>query len=134
MLDVVALPLHFGRRFQLWSYTVSHCLLLLRSNKNEDNTTRLDVLFRGVIEAKVPRNLTNLSIGLIPAGDPLLRTLGVERKPERHVFSLTADDYETGYVAAWSVAFAEDDLDYDDPCAIEELVYWDHVIKHGQYE
>jgi hypothetical protein len=132
----IALPLQFGRKFQLWSYGVSHCLLLLRSTRNMDDpdSTRLDVLFRGVREMKVPRSLHNLSIDLIPKGDPILDKLGVEREPEFHVFSLTADDYRSGYVVAWSFSFAEDDLDFDYPCAIEDTTYWSHVIKYGRYE
>lgn len=130
----IALPIHFPRRFQLWSYAVSHSLLLLRSTKNEDHPSRLDVLFRGVSEVKLPRSLTNVSIGLVPDGDPLLDELGVRRKPEIHAFSVTADDYDGGFVVAWSVHFAEDDLDFDDPCAIEERTYWRHVTSHGGYE
>jgi hypothetical protein len=132
----IALPIQFGRKFQLWSYAISQSLLLLRSTRNMDDpdSTRLDVLFLGVSEVKVPRSLHNLSIDLIPDGDPLLNKLGVERKPERHVFSLTGDDYQSGYVVAWSVHFAEDDLDFDYPSAIDERIYWPHVIKHGKYK
>ncbi|MBP2323270.1 hypothetical protein JOF56_003655 [Kibdelosporangium banguiense] len=132
----IALPLQFGREFELWSYGVSHCLLLLRSKRNIDdpNSTRLDVLFRGVKEMKVPRSLNNISIDLIHKGDPLLDKLGVEREPEFYVFSLTADDYQSGYVVAWSVSFAEDDLDFEYPCAIEDSTFWPHVIKYGQYQ
>jgi hypothetical protein len=83
---------------------------------------------------KVPRSLHNLSIDLIPKGDPLLNKLGVEREPEFYVFSLTGDDYQSGYVVAWSMYFAEDDLDVDYPSALDEHIYWPHVIRHGQYE
>jgi hypothetical protein len=50
----ITLPIRFERRFQLWYFTVSHGLLLLRSNRDSSLGTRLDVMFRGVIEMKVP--------------------------------------------------------------------------------
>ena len=36
------------RRFQLWSYRVSHSQLLLRSVRDAEHTSRIDVLFKGV--------------------------------------------------------------------------------------
>jgi len=37
-----------GRKFQIWSYSVSHGSLLFRSVKNEKNNTRIDIFFKNV--------------------------------------------------------------------------------------
>ena len=45
----VRLPLDFGaRKFQLWTYAVSHAQMLLRSNQSESSRTRIDLLFKNV--------------------------------------------------------------------------------------
>jgi hypothetical protein len=44
------------RRFQMWAYSVSHSLLLLRSVKTAVHSSRIDLLFTGVsfIQPSVP--------------------------------------------------------------------------------
>jgi hypothetical protein len=50
------------RRFQLWSYRVSHSQLLLRSVKDAEHTSRIDVLFKGVDALDLPTRLDGLVI------------------------------------------------------------------------
>jgi hypothetical protein len=46
--------LNFERRFEVWVYSVSHAQLMLRGNRSETFTTRIDVLFKGVAAINLP--------------------------------------------------------------------------------
>jgi hypothetical protein len=49
-------------RFQLWSYTVSHGQLLLRSTPSAARATQIDVLFKGVSAISLSTNLDGLEV------------------------------------------------------------------------
>jgi hypothetical protein len=51
-----------GRTFQVWFYTVGMRRLILRSTKDEQHPTRIDVLLQGVTHLKLPTLLVGLSI------------------------------------------------------------------------
>jgi hypothetical protein len=52
----------FNRRFQLWSYSVSHAQLLLRSTKDDQHQTQVDVLFKNVRLMCLPVTMDGLTI------------------------------------------------------------------------
>ncbi|WP_411347176.1 hypothetical protein [Paenibacillus sp. WLX2291] len=53
----------FGdRKFKLWYYTISHGQLLLRSIKDDNNTTNIDVMFLDVDYIELPRYLSDVKL------------------------------------------------------------------------
>jgi len=48
--------------FELWRYTVSHHQLLMRSNKGNSSSTRLEVLFKDVGFMAVPPVMKGFTI------------------------------------------------------------------------
>ena len=133
--ETITLPIKFERRFQLWYYTVSFRVLLLRSNKDANTPTRVDVMFRGVTEMRLPSQLRNLTIGVLTESDPRLAALGIQRTPEHHVFSLEADDFQGGYAVAWNMYFAEDEKMYDDESLLDtgQAIPEGAALRVGQY-
>lgn len=85
--------------FQMWRYTVSHGQLLLRSTKEDgEQTTRIDILFKGVRRIDMP-TLTN----------------GLRIKPARkRAFSVSGDGWK-GSVSALGGWVREDEGDYAEP-------------------
>jgi hypothetical protein len=79
------------RHFQIWKYTVSQAQLLLRSVKDDDHPTRLDVLFVGVTHLELPTSFDGLRI---------------ERTGDD--FRLTGRDWQSAVVAL-NLAHAEDE-------------------------
>jgi hypothetical protein len=107
------------RRFQMWSYIVSHGQLLLRSTKGDGHDTRVDVLFKNVVHINLPTLLTGLRV---TEADPATRNrvlasvTGRSALPETetHVF-LVQDANTSGVVVAGFVGLAEDSGEYSDP-------------------
>jgi hypothetical protein len=52
----------FSRKFQVWSYSVSHAQLLIRSTKNSQYPTQVDVLFKNVNGVLLPTFFDGLTI------------------------------------------------------------------------
>jgi hypothetical protein len=50
------------RRFQMWRYSVSHGQLLLRSNRDNDHATRIEVLFKAVDRVELPTLMHGLRV------------------------------------------------------------------------
>jgi hypothetical protein len=108
---------NYDRRFQVWKYTVGHSQLLLRSTKSPDHATRVDVLFKGVAEFRLPTSFDGLSIREIPKDDRqetanlhLLTSLS----PDTRVFVIQGNDF-SGYVAALAALHHEDEGEYYAP-------------------
>jgi hypothetical protein len=101
----------------MWAYTVSHKELLLRSRKDDEGGTRIDVLFKGVEALCLPTKLTNLAIreasdeeaahglGGLAAADPT---------GELRVFLVQSAEGE-GRVVALVMFYAEDDGWWHEP-------------------
>ena len=51
-----------GRKFQLWEYRVGHGSLLVRSPKDSEHPTNVDVICMGVEYLELPRFMADLSI------------------------------------------------------------------------
>lgn len=63
-------PVTGNRRFQMWSFRVSHGVLLLRSPKGIANRANVDIRFTGVQYCKVPRHLGQIEF-CVPNADEL---------------------------------------------------------------
>ncbi len=112
-MPAIEFPLRLPRRFELWSYRVSHGVLLLRSNPLPDQPTRIDVQFRFTSDLKLPVVLNDLVIDL--DGDR---------------YALVAADYPDGYVVAENLQVAEDDLQGHQPSVFEDEELVPHRKRH----
>ncbi|MET8763644.1 hypothetical protein [Lentzea sp. NPDC004782] len=112
-MPAIEFPLRLPRRFELWSYQVSHGVLLLRSAPRADQPTRIDVQFRFTSDLKLPAVLNDLVIDL--AGDR---------------YTLVAADYPDGYVVAENLQVAEDDLEAHQPSVFEDERLVPHRSSH----
>ncbi|MFE6511680.1 hypothetical protein ACFVDI_21090 [Nocardioides sp. NPDC057767] len=119
------MPFNPGRTFQVWSYHVSHSVLLLRSNRDSGSHTRMDMMFRGVTELQVRSKMKDLVVGL--AGPESAADGG------RFKFSLDVGDWH-GYVVARGLYFSEDDLAYGEPSTIDDRELYAHVVRAGMWE
>jgi hypothetical protein len=129
----MALPVRFDRRFQLWSYSVSHSVLLLRSNRGSDHSTRIDLMFRAVVELRLRHNISDLSIGVTLDDDAKIRDLGIEDCGNRYAFLVSSRDFPNGYVVAGSLYFSEDYLLDGEPTTIDNRELADQVVRSGYY-
>jgi hypothetical protein len=107
---------YYDRPFQVWSYTVSHGQLLLRSPKSLSNPTRVDILFKNTVAMFLPAAFESLTISRVHAQDLGLdeTALGLKGKT---IFRLR-DLHFDGFVAAGAVVIHEDDREYDEPSEI----------------
>jgi hypothetical protein len=111
-----------GRTFQLWEYHVGHKQLLLRSTKESDHPTRVEVAFKNVRALKIPTVMRDLSISL--ASDSVATAARAQTGTDSgtvSVFALVGSGFE-GYVIA-GVAFGhEDEGEYSDPspCSLDD--------------
>jgi hypothetical protein len=105
-----------ARFFQLWSYSVSHSELLLRSTKSAEFPTRIDVFFKGVKEVHLP--ITSSGLSITEACDTEIQRLHpLRRSPldkDVKVFMVQGEDF-TGYVAALIALYHEDEGEYNEP-------------------
>lgn len=106
----------FSRRFQMWRYAVGHGQLLLRSTKDPDFSTRVDVLFKNVAAIHLPTILAGMTVS--DATDSEKSELNLQIDPSRlegrKIFVVRGSNY-LGYVVAGNVASHEDDRDYHEP-------------------
>src|SRR5262245_33444049 len=129
----LTLPLILQRRFQLWSYGVSHSVLLLRSNTSSDATSRIDLMFRSVTALKIRHCYDWLRIGVaLPQdiGDDQLQLGDVS---DRFLFTVGASADDLGYVVAGSLFLSEDDLEDGQPSTIGNRELAAPVIRSGVY-
>ena len=129
----IEFPVALDRKFQLWSFDVSHSVLLLRS-VGDGASTRIDVMFRAVREMRVRKVVEGLALDIVRDGDPRLVEFGVAPDPYRHVFAVSSPGFPYGYVIAASVFTAEDDLSYGDPSALDHSELEGHVIRSTYFE
>jgi hypothetical protein len=112
----------FQRRFEVWLYIVSHGQLLLRSNRSEKFSTRIDVLFKDVAAMALPTAFDELSIAEVSTdvARDLNVQLGVWRLERRKVFAIRGANFR-GYVVAGAVFWHEDEGTHSDPSYFESL-------------
>jgi hypothetical protein len=105
------------RTFQVWLYTVSHSILLLRSVKDERLSTRIDLLFKPVRFMSVPATLTGIDVRLVERADltgPEHAAVVGASGPEDKVFALSGER-GGAWVVSGVMAFHEDHGAYSDP-------------------
>ncbi|WP_052851295.1 hypothetical protein [Streptomyces avicenniae] len=101
----------WDRTFQLWQYSVSHSLLLLRSFHPQRYSTRIDVAFASVSEMKVAATYERLTVQEAE-GRLAHDTLGREPLGHETVYLLNGG---AGYVCATRCAWHEDDGNHKTP-------------------
>jgi hypothetical protein len=106
-----------GRLFQVWSYSVSHSELLLRSTKSSHDTTRVDVLYKGVKEMSLRVSSPKLQIAKA-SHEEIERLQTLLHRPlgssDAAVFIIKEGDF-LGYVVALTCFLHEDSRGYNDP-------------------
>lgn len=109
------------RLFSVFGYSMSHGLLLLRSGKsNENQNTRVDVLFHDARAMEIRAWFKGVRIEEIDDLDFLngLRSRPVEvLEPGNRIYALSSSGWE-GFVVAGIVRFLEDDGDLFGPSAL----------------
>ena len=103
-----------NRRFQIWTYCVSHSQLWLRSNKSSEVETRVDLLFKNVFEINMPSRFSGIVIskeegGLYPNTDP-------------EKFFLMGESWN-GHIIADSFFNAEDTAEHSDESSLGNYFY-----------
>ena len=111
------------RRFQLWSYTVSHKTLLLRSTKTaitpSGDTTQLemqvDLVFLNVAHVNLPSRLMGVAVRVADEEESAATLLSSGAEPEegQRVY-LVDTESKAGYVVAGGCVHMEDESDYWD--------------------
>lgn len=119
-IDVFDAP---DRKFQVWFYTVGMRRLILRSEKDKEHPTRIDVLIQGVEYLKLPMVMVGLSIRRASPSEQtaIEQADGVALGLNEHVYVLQGRSY-TGYVVGMVMAVHEDSLEYFDPSGVIEDV------------
>jgi|ERR1700722_9943333 len=114
--------INLQRRFQIWAYSVGHSLLLLRSNKSSEFSTRVEILFSGVAALKLPTTFEGLSIIEVSGQDEtagLDLELGYGSLTAKRVFVLRGSNF-TGHVVASALFSHEDDKEHFDRSYFKE--------------
>jgi len=108
--------MNIQRHFQVWSFTVSHGQLLLRSTKAADQSTRIDVLFKNVLTIHLPTSFDGLSIFEASESEKteIKFQIGAKGITDRKIFIVRGSNFQ-GYVIAGAVASHEDEGEYNDP-------------------
>lgn len=108
-----------GRVFQVWGMTVSHGQLLLRSNRNDDEQTRKEILFKGVGALKLRTRCDGLIVRIATTNEAaaIREEVDLTEDDGRNCFVLESDGWR-GFVIALSAFESEDDGDYADPSAL----------------
>jgi hypothetical protein len=97
----------------MWLYLASHGQLLLRSVKDAQHPTQVDVLFKNVAAMSIPTLFSGLRVSEVSSTEArgLHLALGAWELSDRRVFKLAGDGWE-GAVIASIVLSREDDADY----------------------
>ena len=128
-------PVEYDRRFQTWSYQVSHGVLLLRSNIGRGFAERVDVMFRGVTALRLRSVYPSLAVDLVAARD-VSDLVGGDIDavdPDSYVFSVGAIGEMGGFVVAASCHLAEDDMEYGEPSSIDHPEFAARMTRSGDF-
>lgn len=111
--------LSFERQFQLWTYTVGHGQLLLRSPKAPGHPERIDVLFKDVTWINLPTLLHGLHVEVAEgeAARERLAAAGVRETGTGRLYLLRGRDWR-GHVLAGAVFHHVDEGEYYAPSAL----------------
>lgn len=111
------------RRFQVWLYVVGHSQLLLRSNKSETESLRVEILFKSVYAMNLPTTMHGIQVRLANENeaDRIRSETGCDSDIHKRarVFVLQGREY-SGFVIAGVMFASEDQLDYWEPGLLQE--------------
>jgi hypothetical protein len=133
-VEQLAFPLVLSRRVQLWSYGVSHSVLLFRANRRPGLDSRVDLMFRAVRQMKVNHRYEDLTIS-VPGPEEAQKQFGLSggEIEGRIVFELASGGFPSAYVVAGSLYMAEDDLEDGHPSALDDESLAAHIIRSGSH-
>lgn len=133
-MRTLSVPITLDRRFQLWSYQVSHSVVLLRSIIAPGVGTRMDLMFRSVRAMELRQRYDSLSVDVVSI-EEASRGFGLECSDTegRHVFSLADGRGWTGYVVAGSMFLAADDLSEFEPSSIDHRKQANRIIRELEF-
>jgi hypothetical protein len=129
----LAFPLKFKRTFQIWSYSVSHSVLLLRSPQTATTPTRIDLMFRAVQEMRLRSRMEDIEIRTPQTEMTSGTFVDVRISGGRSLFVVSTADPSCGFVVANSLYMSEDDLSYGEPSTIDAPELADNVISSGYF-
>jgi hypothetical protein len=110
-------PKSFNRVFEVWKYQVGHGQLLLRSTKNDECPTRIDLGFKDVVYVQLP-TLVNVASVRVGGATELPSAVGAELDLQgRKVFVLESDCVG-GIIVAGFAAWSEDVGEYHEPSPV----------------
>ena len=105
-----------SRMFQTWEFKVSHGQLLIRSPKDANHSTNVDLIFSGVEYVDLPRHLGQLEVQHPDEAD--ISFIGerlAKQGSSNSIFVLTSDSRRYHVVAA-ALTISENELDiFDSP-------------------
>ena len=104
--------------FQLWTYSVSHGKLLLRSTRSADRDSQIDVLFVDVIYVSIPTVFNDLKLSWEGGGFDENHMVLADMDEKKN-FKLTGIGCD-GFVVAGGVTFCESDNEYYDQSPLIE--------------
>lgn len=108
--------IQFSRPFQLWTFTVGHRSLLLRSTKSASEKSRIDVYCLNVLLVNIPTGMNSLAISLesTESKDNFCRQFGLFNPDWCKLYQI---NYGTslGQILADNIVWHEDTLEYYDP-------------------
>lgn len=106
----------FKRPFVVFSYSVSHGLLLLRSARSREFSTRIDILFQDVRAIECRTEFPDLTIEEVSAD--FLNGVRSKAKeviePGHRVYSLKSGDW-IGFVVGGIVSHCQDEAEFFSP-------------------
>lgn len=108
-----------NREFQIWSYNVSHGLLLLRSAKSKNVATRFDILFTDVRGIELRAKLFLYVLYEMAADEVMERSIKPAETLEcgLKIFYLNSSGW-VGCIIAGGVRWQEDDGEYGQPSGL----------------
>lgn len=87
-----SLPLRLEHPFQLWSYSKSHRMLVLRGRPGENYDHYVDVIFTSVIGMKLASSYKNLTVAVAADASEMDRFLQAADRYERGFINLEVSD------------------------------------------
>lgn len=106
------------RIFQVWTYTVGHASLLLRSPKETAGDRRIELLFLDVAGLQLPTTLRGLNVSMSPVAEGTAAAQSIA-EPRHRLFVCRTNGFD-GWVVAGAMAWREDDLEYYDASSLLE--------------
>lgn len=122
-----------SRRFQCWSYSVSHKRLLLRSHKSAEYPTRIDVMFYFVAAMRID---VSPMIGLGVAeragatDDSWVNAVLARHAARMRAFHITSTNGD-GWVVAESASMHEDRGEYWEASAFDHKPHLPREVERG---